>query len=102
MIISIKSTSVRTSDKGRRDQEASGFFVTKSGDSVEREFWIGLAEDQPPYPVGCYQLSLSSFYVDRRYRSLAVWPRLEAVSDVQPSGVAAPVPEVPAFADIPF
>lgn len=102
MIVTIKSTAIRTSDKGRRDQEAHGLFVTKSGDSVDREFWIGLNADQPAYPVGVYQLSTASFYVDRRYRSLAVWPRLEAVSDVLPPGHVAAVPEVPAFADTPF
>lgn len=104
MIVTIKSTAVRTSDKGRRDQEAHGMFITKSGDSVEREFWIGLAEDQPAYPVGVYQLLPSSFYVDRRFRSLAVWPRLEAVSGAIPQPItdSSPVPVNSVTDDIPF
>lgn len=49
------------------------------GNTIVREFWCPIERGEDVYPLGVYELSERSFYVDRSTQQLRLMPRLQWV-----------------------
>lgn len=92
MKIKIKDINTKLGERGEHYQAIRIQVVSLDGRRFWKDAWIPVDRAQPPYPVGRYEFSDRSYYVNRM-GGISFFPRLDFVADLEDdSGPGEPVP----------